>query len=204
MITFLSGGTGTPKLLQGMRGHIKDEDISVVVNTGEDIWISGNHMSPDIDTVMYLFLGNLNTTTWWGIAGDTFTTHEALKKFQTDEYIAIGDQDRAFHIARGDLLRKGESLTAATRQLCMKSGIRARILPMTDTPVTTMVRSTGKFIHFQEYWVRCRGAIPIDAVKRTPDPSPPATREVLDAIKNAGAVVIGPSNPVTSILPIIE
>ena len=204
MITFLSGGTGTPKLLQGIRGHIRDDGISVVVNTGEDIWISGNHMSPDIDTVMYLFLGILNTSTWWGIAGDTFATHEMLKKFQPDEYIAIGDKDRAIQIARGELLRKGLTLTEATRQLCEKSGIRASIFPMTDAPVTTMVSSAGTLMHFQEYWVRHKGAVPIDAVKRIPDQPPAATGQVIDAIGNADAVVIGPSNPVTSILPILE
>jgi LPPG:FO 2-phospho-L-lactate transferase len=204
MITFLSGGTGTPKLLRGMRGHLTDEEIAVVVNTGEDIWISGNHMSPDIDTVMYLFLGILNTSTWWGIAGDTFTTHEMLKKFQTDEYIAIGDKDRAVQIARGELLRNGSTLTQATQQLCVKSGIRASVLPMADTPVTTMISSSEKLMHFQEYWVKYKGAVTIDAVKRIPDPPPQATAQVIDAIKNADAVVIGPSNPVTSILPILE
>jgi LPPG:FO 2-phospho-L-lactate transferase len=204
MITFLSGGTGTPKLLRGMRGRLTDDEIAVVVNTGEDIWISGGHMSPDIDTVMYLFLGILNTSTWWGIAGDTFTTHEMLKKFSTDEYIAIGDQDRAIQIARGELLSKGSTLTEATQQLCMISGIRASVLPMADTPVTTMVSSSGKEMHFQEYWVKYKGAVPIDAVKRIPDPPPQATPQVIDAIKDADAIVIGPSNPVTSILPILE
>ena len=204
MITFLSGGTGTPKLLQGVRGHMSDEEITVVVNTGEDIWISGNHMSPDIDTVMYLFLGILNTSTWWGIAGDTFTTHEMLKKFQPDEYIAIGDNDRAIQIARGELLRRGRSLTEATQQLCTISGIRASVLPMADAPVTTVVSSAGTLMHFQEYWVRHKGAVPIDAVKRIPDQPPAATGQVIDAIEKADAIVIGPSNPVTSILPILE
>ncbi len=204
MITFLSGGTGTPKLLRGVRGHIRDDEIAVVVNTGEDIWISGNHMSPDIDTVMYLFSGILNTSTWWGIEGDTFTTHEMLRKFQPDEYIAIGDRDRAVQIARGELMRKGSTLTEATRQLCQKSGIKASILPMADSPVTTMVSSSGTSMHFQEYWIKYKGAVPIDRVMRVPDPPPDATREVIDAIGGADAVVIGPSNPVTSILPILE
>jgi LPPG:FO 2-phospho-L-lactate transferase len=204
MITFLSGGTGTPKLLLGMRGHMDDNEMNVVVNTAEDIWISGNHMSPDIDTVMYLFAGTLNTATWWGISGDTFITHESAKRLGTDEYIAIGDRDRAIHIARGDLLRRGEPLTAATRILCMRMGITANILPMTDLPVATVVRSSGEFVHFQDYWVRCKGTIPIDAVKRIPDSPPPATTEVMNAVLQADAVVLGPSNPVTSILPILE
>jgi LPPG:FO 2-phospho-L-lactate transferase len=204
MITFLSGGTGTPKLLRGVKKVMDESSIAVVVNTAEDIWISGNHISPDIDTVMYLFSGILNKSTWWGIEGDTFTTHEMLKKFQGDEYIAIGDRDRAVQIARGELLRKGSTLTEATRQLCLKSGVSATVLPMADTPVTTMVSSSGTSMHFQEFWIKYKGTVPIDAVARVPNPPPQATNEVIEAIRNADAVVIGPSNPVTSILPILE
>ncbi len=204
MITLLSGGTGTPKLLRGVRHHTSDQKINVVVNTAEDVWISGGHLSPDIDTVMYLFAGILNTETWWGIAGDTFLTHKALLDLGTDEYIAIGDRDRAVQIARGDLLNKGKTLTEATVILCRNMGIRAGLLPMTNSPVATMVRSSGEYIHFQEYWVRCKGSIPVDAVKRVPESPPPATQDVITAITEADAVIIGPSNPVTSILPILE
>ena len=204
MITLLSGGTGTPKLLRGIRHHVPDEEISVVVNTAEDTWISGGHMSPDVDTVLYLFAGLLNTETWWGIAGDSFKTHDALLGLGTDEYIAIGDKDRAVQIARGELLRGGLSLTEATATLCTRMGIRARVLPMADSPVATEVWAGGEFIHFQEYWVRHKGKVAIDAVRRTPDPSPPATPEVIRSIHDADLVIIGPSNPVTSILPILE
>lgn len=204
MITLLSGGTGTPKLIRGIRCHTDDKKINVVVNTAEDVWISGGHLSPDIDTVMYLFAGVLNTGTWWGIAGDTFLTHNALLDLGTDEYIAIGDRDRAVQIARGDLLHQGRSLTEATAILCRNMGITSGVFPMTDSPVATMVRSAGEYIHFQEYWVRCRGSIPVDAVKRVPELPPPATPDVIRAITEADAVIIGPSNPVTSILPILE
>ncbi len=204
MITLLSGGTGTPKLLRGVRHHTSDEKINIVVNTAEDVWISGGHLSPDIDTVMYLFSGVLNTGTWWGIAGDTFLTHKALLDLGTDEYIAIGDRDRAVQIARGDLLTHGKTLTEATTILCTSMGIKARVLPMTDSPVATMVRSAGEYIHFQEYWVRCKGSIPVEEVKRFPESPPPATPDVIRAIVEADAVIIGPSNPVTSILPILE
>jgi LPPG:FO 2-phospho-L-lactate transferase len=204
MITLLSGGTGTPKLIRGIRSHTDDQKIDVVVNTAEDVWISGGHLSPDIDTVMYLFAGVLNTETWWGIAGDTFLTHKALLDLGADEYIAIGDRDRAIQIARGELLNKGKTLTEATVILCRNMGIKAGVLPMTNSPVATMVRSAGEYIHFQEYWVRCRGSIPIDAVKRVPESPLPATQDVITAITEADAVIIGPSNPVTSILPILE
>ncbi|HQK55889.1 MAG TPA: 2-phospho-L-lactate transferase [Methanolinea sp.] len=204
MITFLSGGTGTPKLIRGMRRSLPDHEISVVVNTAEDVWISGGFVSPDIDTLIYLFSGLLNTSSWWGQEGDTFTTHNELMKLDGGEYIAIGDRDRAVHLIRGELLREGMTLTAATARLCVAFGVTAHILPMTDTPVETVVNSGGCEIHFQEYWVRHRGAIPIDGVRRRWTVPPVATPGVISAITTAEAVIIGPSNPITSILPILE
>jgi len=204
MITFLSGGTGTPKLVRGAREHLPDKEIAVIVNTAEDIWISGNHLSPDIDTLLYLFSGSLNTDTWWGVRGDTFRTHEELLTLGIDEYIGIGDADRALHIARGDLLRNGSSLTEATSTLSSRLGIAARILPMTDEEVATLIRTDSGTIHFQEYWVKHRGKLPIREVLRYSPTGPSATGEVLQAIRDADLVIIGPSNPVTSILPILE
>lgn len=204
MITFLSGGTGTPKLLQGMRRILGDEEISVVVNTAEDIWISGNHLAPDLDTVMYLFSGDLDTRTWWGVEDDTYITHERIGRLGGDEFIAIGDRDRAVHVARGGMMREGKTLTEATRSLCSALGIKAEILPMADTPVTTRVMTPDGELHFQEYWVRRRGSPLVISVQRTFDTVPLATPEVIRAIHGSEAVIIGPSNPVTSILPILE
>jgi len=204
MITFLSGGTGTPKLLRGMQRILDHHEISVVVNTAEDIWISGNHISPDLDTVMYLFAGILNTNTWWGIRNDTFTTHNEVQRLGIDEFIGIGDNDRAVHIARGEMLRKGMRLTNATRVLCDRFGVREKVLPMTDSEVTTQVRTDIGLIHFQEYWVRAKGALEIHEVVRRYSEPPVATREVLAAMEASDAIVIGPSNPITSILPILE
>lgn len=204
MITFLSGGTGTPKLVRGARRHVPDQSISVIVNTAEDLWISGNHLSPDIDTLLYLFSGKLNTDTWWGIQGDSFHTHEELKHFGVDEYIGIGDTDRALQIARGELLRKGHSLTEAIRMLSSTMGINARILPMTDEEVATLIRTDAGTLHFQEYWVKHRGTLPVKEVIRYAPTGPCASSEVINAIERAELVVIGPSNPITSILPILE
>ncbi len=203
MITFLSGGTGTPKLLRGMQKVMDRHEIAVVVNTAEDIWISGNHISPDVDTVMYLFAGILNTDTWWGIKNDTFTTHEEAVRLGHDEFIAIGDRDRAVHIARARMLRDGMRLTDATRALCGRFGLRELVLPMTDTEVTTQVETERGLIHFQEYWIRSKGKIAIRKVLRKYDSPPVATEEVLTAIEASDAVVIGPSNPITSIGPIL-
>jgi LPPG:FO 2-phospho-L-lactate transferase len=204
MITFLSGGTGTPKLLRGMQKVMDRHEISVVVNTAEDIWISGNHISPDVDTVMYLFAGILNTDTWWGVRNDTFTTHDEITRLGIDEFITIGDRDRAVHIARGEMMRNGMRLTNATRILCDRFGVRENVLPMTDTEVTTQVQTELGLIHFQEYWIRAKGKIEIQKVMRSFTEPPVATEEVLAAVEASDAIVIGPSNPITSILPILS
>lgn len=178
-------------------------EISVIVNTAEDIWISGNHISPDLDTVMYLFAGILNTDTWWGIRNDSFTTHEEITRLGIDEFIAIGDRDRAVQIARGEMIRNGMRLTNATKILCDRFGVRENVLPMTDTEVTTLVKTDLGLIHFQEYWVRAKGKIEIEQVVRSFNEPPVATEEGLAVIGASDAVVIGPSNPITSISPIL-
>jgi LPPG:FO 2-phospho-L-lactate transferase len=204
MITFLSGGTGTPKLLRGMRSFLPDKEIAVVVNTAEDLWISGNHLSPDLDTVMYLFAGLADTVTWWGITGDTFTTHDALTAWGGEESLKIGDRDRAVHILRGEMLRKGMRLTDAASLISRCMGVESTLLPMADTPVATLVDTDLGILHFQDYWVKHRGAPRVrGVVRRFPEP-PKATPEVIRAIGKADGVVIGPSNPVTSISPILE
>ncbi|MBT0732067.1 2-phospho-L-lactate transferase [Methanoculleus bourgensis] len=204
MITFLSGGTGTPKLLRGMLDLLEERDIAVIVNTAEDIWLSGNHLSPDVDTVMYLVAGVLNTDRWWGIRDDTYITHDLLARLGIEEFIAVGDRDRAVHVARGEMLRGGMRLTGATKALCERLGVRATVLPMTDSPVTTYVKTRQGEMHFQEYWVKHRGALAIEGVVRRSREPPVATPEVIAAIEASDAVVIGPSNPVTSISPILE
>lgn len=179
-------------------------EISVIVNTAEDIWISGNHLSPDLDTVMYLFAGILNTDTWWGVRNDSFTTHDEITRLGMDEFITIGDKDRAVHIARGEMMRNGMRLTNATKILCDRFGVRENVLPMTDTEVTTQVKTALGLIHFQEYWIRAKGQIEIEQVVRSYKTPPAATVEGLAAIEASDAVVIGPSNPITSISPILD
>jgi LPPG:FO 2-phospho-L-lactate transferase len=153
---------------------------------------------------MYLFAGILNTDAWWGIRNDTFTTHEEVMRLGLDEFIAIGDKDRAVHIARGEMLRKGMRLTDATKTLCDRFGVKENVLPMTDTEVTTQINTDLGLIHFQEYWVREKGAPEIRGVVRSFAEPPIATDEVMATILASDAVIIGPSNPITSILPILE
>jgi LPPG:FO 2-phospho-L-lactate transferase len=199
----LSGGTGTPKLIQGLRRLIPDEEITVIVNTAEDIMVSGNLVSPDHDTVLYLFSGVLDVEKWCGIKNDTFHTHQALKKIGIIEKLMIGDADRATHVFRSELMRKGASLTDATVQLSSRMGIKARILPMCDEKVDTMINTPDGWMHFQDFWVGRRGEPDVLDVKLTGFEKANPTKEVSAALKSEDNVIIGPSNPITSIGPIL-
>src|SRR3970282_1828356 len=163
----LSGGTGTPKLIQGLRRLMRDEEITVIINTAEDIFISGNLVSPDLDTVLYLFSGMLDAAKWWGVKDDTFHTYNALKKLGIDERLKIGDSDRATHIFRSGLMRKGAGLTEVTLKLSSVLGIKARILPMCDEKVDTMIATHHGLMHFQDFWVGKRGEPDVLDIKLT-------------------------------------
>jgi len=207
MITVLSGGTGTPKLIRGLRQILRDNEITVIVNTAEDLWMSGQYVSPDIDTVTYLFAGLLNTDTWWGIKGDTMHTYHAMERLGYKEPLPLGEQDRATNLARTAYLNAGMRLTEAVRKITDGYGISARILPMSDQQVTTyVVQEDDSLMHYQDYWVGKRGNVSIKGVvRKTADGKPlVATPEVIAAIEESDGVIIGPSNPVTSIGPILE
>jgi LPPG:FO 2-phospho-L-lactate transferase len=207
MITVLSGGTGTPKLIRGLRQILRDEEITVIVNTGEDMRQSGLFVSPDVDTVTYLFAGLLNTDTWWGIRGDSLDTYNAMKRLGYEERLPLGERDRAVNTVRTALMNEGKTLTEATRHITEHLGIRASILPMSNQQVTSyVVCEDDSLMHYQEYWVGKRGNVPIKGlVRKTADGAPlSATPEAISAIEEADGVIIGPSNPVTSISPILE
>lgn len=199
----LSGGTGTPKLLQGLRRLIPDEDITVIVNTAEDIMISGNLVSPDVDTILYLFSGLLDDAKWWGVRNDTFHTNTALKKMGIIEELMIGDADRATHIMRSELMRKGASLTNATAQLSTALKVNAKVLPMCDEKVDTMIKNPQGEMHFQDFWVGAHGEPDVIDVRFKGIENANATKEVIEALGSDDRVLIGPSNPITSIGPVL-
>ncbi len=126
MIVF-SGGTGTPKLLSGLKELLAPEELSVVVNTAEDTWISGNLVTPDIDTVLYTLAGIADEEKWWGIKDDSFKTHEFLQSLGADELLALGDKDRAIHIFRSNLIRQGASLSSAIEALAEALAIKQKV-----------------------------------------------------------------------------
>lgn len=205
----LSGGTGTPKLLVGLEKVFKEEELNIIVNTAEDVWISGNLLCPDVDSVLYTLAGIMDKKTWWGVKDDSFHTHNALQRLQHPEHLMIGDIDRATHIMRSELLRQGKSLTEATATLARSFGIpdRIKILPMTDEPATvrTKILTPEGELHFQEFWVARKGAPDVlDVYFEGIDEVKPSEAVVQALEKESDALVlIGPSNPITSVGPIL-
>lgn len=229
MVTFLSGGTGTPKLLSGADTVFDPAETTVVANTGDDVELGGLFVSPDVDTVLFERGGVLDTETWWGIDGDTHHTDDFLFELadsanleggprylpderQTSgreiahwrrfsgvaEFMTIGDRDRAVHITRTSLLDEGDSLTAVTRTLAGAFGLELDLVPMSDDPLATLIHTPGGPMHFQEFWVGRRGEPEVVDVEFRGEAS--ASEAVREAL--ADSVVVGPSNPVTSVGPI--
>lgn len=205
-IIVLSGGTGTPKLLLGLKELIPPQNLTVIVNTAEDITVSGNKISPDLDTVLYLFSGLIDTGKWWGVKDDTFNTHNALLAIGVHEGMMIGDTDRATHIARTGYLRAGMSLTQATASLCNHLGIDpgVSILPMCDEDVTTRIITPDGDLHFQDFWVGRKGKDAVQDVRMDGIANAHITDAIHAAFRKCDTVIIGPSNPVSSIGPIIS
>lgn len=199
----LSGGTGTPKLLRGLKELLMPDDLSVVVNTAEDLWISGNYVSPDVDSVLYTLADMIDEKRWWGIKGDKTLTHDFLLVLGVDEKLAVGDKDRAVHIFRSNLLRRGMNLSLATKALAGALGVEQKVIPMTDDIVSTVVNTSEGEMHFQDFWVGLRGRPMVRSIifKGLENANPSVG--FLNLLKKENTILIGPSNPVTSIGPIL-
>ena len=182
---------------------IGQEKLSVIVNTGEDLEVSGLHVSPDLDTVMYTLAGIVNDEVWHGIRGDTFEVHERLKREGKPELLRIGDRDRETNRRRTDLLKSGKALSEITRELCRSFGVVANVMPMSDDRVRTRICTEAGFISFHEFWVARRARDRVKSVKFEGAEFASPAPGVLEAIDDSEAIIIGPSNPVTSIGPIL-
>jgi LPPG:FO 2-phospho-L-lactate transferase len=199
MLSILSGGTGTPKLLRGLKDS---EDISVIVNTAEDVWVSGNKVTPDVDSVLYTLAGIIDDEKWWGIKGDTFNTFKALENMGYFEEIMIGDRDRATCIYRTDMLNSGDTLTEAIKDLCNVFRIKTNVLPMSEFDISSVISTPVGDMHFQDFWVAMHGEPEVLGVQLLGQLSP--SPEVMDALNASDNIFIGPSNPITSINPILS
>ena len=202
MIVVLAGGTGGAKLARGMLDVVGSGELAVIANTGDDVEVYGVHVSPDPDLVAY-WLADVIDDRGWGIRGDTWQVMAAIEAAGRPAWFRLGDRDLAMCLVRTELLRAGARLTEAQAEVVRAVGDPAPVLPMADEPVRTHVRSGGRWWPFQEFMVAERAAGPVeaDAVRGAADARP--TPEVLEALVAAQAIVIGPSNPVISIGPIL-
>ncbi len=200
-VVVLAGGTGGAKLARGML-EVVGEDLVVVANTGDDVEIYGAYVSPDPDLVTFWLADRIDTR-GWGLEGDTFMVMDGLRDLGTEVWFTLGDRDLAVGLERARALNAGVRLTDAQATIGHAFGLRARVLPMSDQPVRTRILAHGRTWTFQEFMIKARGAGPIDDYDfrgaRVAGPTP----EVLTAIATARAIVIGPSNPIISIGPIL-
>ena len=203
MLVVLTGGTGGAKLVQGLSLEADPKELFIICNTADDFVFQGLHISPDLDTVTYTLAGIGDTERGWGIKDDTFVALEWLGKYGAETWFKLGDRDLATHITRTHLLREGITLSQATESIRKALGVEAIITPMSDDRVETGVKTPKGELSFQEYFVRERWSPDVREVtfagaqKSRPAPG------VLEAIQQASAVIVCPSNPVTSIGPIL-
>jgi LPPG:FO 2-phospho-L-lactate transferase len=202
LVVELAGGVGGAKLGEGLQAVV-GERLTVVVNTADDTERHGLLVCPDHDTVLYTLAGIENEELGWGLRGDSWTTMGALERYGEDGWFRLGDLDLATHIVRTDRLRRGDRLTGVLRGLQRSLSIAATILPMTDSPVRTRVRTDDGWLDFQDYFVRLRQAPDVREVAFHGIADARPTPEVAGALEVANVVVIAPSNPIVSVGPIL-
>jgi len=202
-VTLLAGGVGAAKLLRGLVALVEPENLTVVVNVGDDEEFYGLHVSPDIDTILYTLAGVAPRARGWGVRGDSRRALSALERFYGPAWFALGDKDLATHIYRSDRLRHGAELSVCTGEIAAALGVRVRVLPATDDRVRTLVDTDEGTLAFQTYLVRRRGQPAVRSVRYEGAESARPAPGVIAAIESADAVLIAPSNPFVSIGPIL-
>ncbi|HEY7183735.1 MAG TPA: 2-phospho-L-lactate transferase [Blastocatellia bacterium] len=204
MITALAGGVGASKFLDGLSRVAPPEEISIIVNTGDDIEMFGLYVAPDLDIVTYTLAGVVNAEYGWGLAGDTFNCLEQLLGYtQAERWFNLGDRDLAAHIFRTRQLRQGRSLSEVAERLRTALGVKSRILPMTDSHTPTTIITDEGEMHFQEYLVKRRAEPKVTGLRFENIESAKPSPGVAEAIMRSDAIIICPSNPLISIGPIL-
>ncbi|MER3407863.1 MAG: 2-phospho-L-lactate transferase [Nitrososphaera sp.] len=216
VVTVIAGGTGSVKLVRGL-AKIADAaggDLRVIVNVGDNIWLHGLYVCPDVDTIVYGLAGMLDKKRGWGVAGDTFAFLDQLKKLdRSRSWFGLGDRDLATHVIRTTMMKDdGKSLSEVTEFFADRLGIRAKIIPATDDEVATMIR-TGTSpaaekkegedgeIHLQEFWVKRRGMPRVAGVRYAGAETARENPAAVEAIRESDTIIIAPGNPVSSIGP---
>jgi LPPG:FO 2-phospho-L-lactate transferase len=203
MIVVLSGGTGGAKFVDGVRRMVPADQLTIIVNTGDDHEWWGLHVSPDIDSITYVLSGLLSPERGWGVRGDTFHCLQQMEKLGEETWFSVGDHDLATHLLRTKLLAQGRTLSEVTQIVAERLGVRQLILPMSHQRVETRIGTPAGELSFEEYFVKRRFQDPVDSVRFRGAPASVPAPGVIEAIASAEAVLIAPSNPVTSVGPIL-
>jgi len=203
VITVLTGGTGGAKFVDGLRQIVAPEELTVIVNTGDDLLWWGLYVSPDLDSITYMLAGKLSQERGWGVKGDTFYCLQAMGQLGQPIWFHTGDRDVATHIFRSKLLSDGKTLSEVTAEIAGRLGIKARILPMSNSRVETRVGTPVGELSFQEYFVERWYQDPVESIRYAGASDAEPAPGVIDAIRGSEAVILAPSNPVSSIAPIL-
>jgi LPPG:FO 2-phospho-L-lactate transferase len=203
MIVVLTGGTGGAKFVDGLRHVVAPEDLTIIVNTGDDLVWWGLNISPDVDSILYALGGVLSKERGWGVKGDTFYCLETMGRLGEPIWFHVGDRDLALHLLRSKLLGEGKTLAEVTAEIANRLGIAAVVLPMSNEPVETRVDAPVGELSFQEYFVQRWYQDPVNSVRFEGATNAKPAPGVIDSILSAKAVILAPSNPISSIGPIL-
>jgi len=202
-VCVLSGGTGTPKLLQGLVRLVSPDKLKIIVNTADDVTVAGLYVCPDVDAVLYTLAGIIDDEKWYGIRGDTYRVYEERRTRGFDDILRLGDRDRQNSAYRTALLEAGKTLSFAVDQQRKRMGILQEVFPMCDSKVTTNIVTPRGIKEFQEYWVRDGGKDEVIGVTFEGLDDATISEGAKRALREASLIIIGPSNPITSIGPIL-
>ena len=202
MITILAGGTGSVKLVRGFVSQ--DDKVNVISNVGDNYWLYGLYVCPDIDTIIYGLADLLDYEKGWGIKKDTFGFLRQMEILGEETWFRIGDRDSAVHLMRTNMLKNGKSLSSITKWLCEKFAIPTTIIPVTDNSIETRITSNGEDLHLQEYWVKHRGSGDVEGIQYIGSDKARPNPDAISAIQDSSLVIIAPGNPLTSIGPMLS
>jgi len=203
MIVVLTGGTGGAKFVDGLRQVVAPEELTLIVNTGDDLLWWGLYVSPDLDSITYVLAGLLSNERGWGVKGDTFFCLQSMGRLRQPIWFQVGDRDLAVHLLRSKLLAEGKTLSEATAEITCRLGVKSRILPMSDSRLETRIGTPAGDLSFEEFFVQRRYQDPVQSVHFAGAVDAEPAPGVVNAIMSADAILLAPSNPITSIGPIL-
>ncbi|CAI9831229.1 MAG: 2-phospho-L-lactate transferase [Nitrosopumilus sp.] len=202
MITVLAGGTGSIKLVRGL--VTQDPKVNVVSNVGDNYWLYGLYVCPDIDTIVYGLADMLDQDRGWGVKKDTYNFLRQMEVFGEETWFRIGDRDTATHLTRTNMLKNGKNLADITKWMCEKFAVGANVMPVSDSGIETRITTSKGEMHLQEYWVKYRGRDEVEGIQYVGADKARPNPEAINAMHDSEVVVLAPGNPLTSMGPMLQ